>query len=213
MREKVLLALRLVLFSALVALGGLFVGWKTFTRQNVELSQQAKGPARVAMDPSDLGLPVGTSVGPVELVNLSNGNPVELFAKKSGAEEHEESAVVLVFFSARCPGCVEDLPYWRSVISACTRNGVRAYLVTCDADLEETRHFVAASGFADLPVLRGKPNSRAAKLFHIDFVPTTYVFRMDGELLAKWVGLNWVKDGKMIPRENKALQVLSTIGD
>lgn len=212
MGEKVLLALRLVFFSVLVALGGLFVGWKTFTRQNVELSQQAKVPARGAVDPSDLGLPVGTTVGPVELVNLSNGNPVGLFTKESSAEEDEETAIVLVFFSARCPGCVEDLPYWRSVISACTRKGVRAYLVTCDADLEETRHFVVASGFADLPILRGKPNSRIARLFQVEFVPTTYVFRRDGELLAKWVGLIWVKDGKIIPRDDKVHQVLSTIG-
>ncbi len=208
----------IVVSSLAVAIAGLILGaaeLRSRSQPNI-ISGTQNDPAAPKLLPLDLskkGLPVGAIVKPITLVSLQTGETEQLFAETGLQRNDKYKFIVLTFFSVKCPGCGKDVDFWKALVKAYENKSSKVYLVTPDSDVREVRHFVNAFEFAELPVLYDGMKNRAAGAFDIDILPTTYVFRPNGEVVAKWLGLRWLKDGKIISGEDKLCEIMALIGD
>jgi hypothetical protein len=92
------------------------------------------------------------------------------------------------------------------------KRGIKFYLATFDSDIQTIKHFVDLIGFADMPILYDGQQIQAAGVFDIDIIPTTYVFRSNGEVIAKGLGLRWFDNGKYLSGSEKLQKVLEWVG-
>ncbi len=210
---------RVTLLTIITALLGWGLGKSVFEDQgsiktisNNAVASEGNEAKLKPFDPSDQGLKMGAIIQPTTLVDLKTGKPVHLFASASNHSDDKNKFIVLTFFSVRCPGCAEDIGFWKELMQACRKREIKFYLATFDSDTQAIKHFADLIGFTDMPILYDGQRVQAAGVFDIDIIPTTYVFHSNGEVIAKGLGLRWFDNGKHLSGNEKLQKVLEWIG-
>jgi hypothetical protein len=119
---------RLMLLTIITALFGWSLGRNVFENRestkaisNNAIGSEGSESKLKSVDLSDQGLKIGAIIQPTTLVNLKTGRPVHLFISASNNSDDKNKFIVLTFFSVRCPGCADDLSFWKELMQACKK--------------------------------------------------------------------------------------------
>lgn len=95
----------------------------------------------------------------------------------------------VIAFSPNCDACKKDVEFWNALVREARDRKVSLIFLSADKNIEEARRFVQNYGISEAPILFDR-YGEAEKNFKINMVPQYYLFRSDGRLTGRWVGLS-----------------------
>lgn len=95
----------------------------------------------------------------------------------------------VIAFSPYCDACKKDVDFWNALIREARDRRIPLCLLSADKNIEEAKRFVQGYGLADFRLVFDR-YGEAERFFKINMVPQYYLFRSDGRLMGRWVGLS-----------------------
>ncbi len=142
-----------------------------------------------------------------EIDKLNPGQPSPLFKvlsieKKKFSPENLHGKIVLIdFWSLKCRGCVQELPFLKEIYSSFETDDFILLMVSLEEG-NEVSEFIQEHNIPGHHILIGEDNSAdLLQQFNIQYIPTTYILDQNGRIAYKKLHSEQL---------NEALRYLST---